>query len=736
MTMPPEPYAERGEALEPLPVRAVRAAARTAQPRAPFTTDAEDERSDILSRLRRHKYLCASVFFLTLGFMTGIYAVVPRSFSGQASVLLATPEPLLGSGDPVVEQKEGDPADLQSQVLVLVSLKLLERVAAQPAIAKLIEQECRIEKAELLARLREMLHPSHCAIYVSDKAAAAQYLQGRLDVSENGVSRVLNVSYASPIPKAGQVIPNAVVEAYIAGRLQDQLNSREVAVKWLRSEIARISTSLTKTDAEIAAFHRQHGLVQGATASLAAEQLTEINRQLTLARAARSTAAGQLAQVENGAANAPATLENQAIGLIKEHLAIVAGEAAKLASTHGPGYPELIALWRQQASLQVRLDSEVAKVAASLREVNGAASEKVASLEQQLADAKRRVAAESETETEIANLQRHAEVERELFVDLSKKVGGLEIDRRVLRGDARIISYAQYPKAPAFPRKLPFALGGLMLATIASAGAALAVDRGDRTVRTRRSLERVAGVPVLGHIPALRPAGLASCQQVMTAGPLQEAVRQLFANCVLMHGRNGPRTILVTSALPKDGKTFVALALSQFAARSGQKVLAVEADLRRPEFSRMLAVTPAANGLSEYLRGRAQFEEILVPGGISGLDIILAGKPTVDSTELISSERSAGLLSLVASRYDLVVIDSPPTEALADSYFLAKAVDGVLFCVRWGASDTRVISEALQALRRRGAQVLGLAVDQVAPGRLHLYERYKRYGIGYLPRTG
>jgi capsular exopolysaccharide synthesis family protein len=541
---------------------------------------------------------------------------------------------------------------------------------------------------------------------------------------------VINISFSSPVPKSAQLIPNAVVEAYITQGLQDQLNSRSVAVNWLRSEIARVSKNLAETEARIEAFRRQHDLMRGEASSLAGEQLTLIDQGFANAQAARSEAAAQLRELESGTADAPATLQNHTISDIKHELSLVASEAAGLESSHGPAYPPLVALRQRQAALNAGLNREMARVAGSLQHTYAAANAKVTALEQQFKQAKQRVAAASDAETEIANLQRHANVQHELFVDLSKKVDALEIERRVLSGDARVISYAQYPNSLASPRKLSFALGGLLLALVASVGATLMLDRGDRTVRTKRGLERMAGVPVLSHIPAQRSRKLATCRKVMTPCALQEAARQLFANCVLIHGDNRPRSILVSSALPRDGKTFVALSLAQFAARSGRRVLAVEADLRRPDFQHALSLN-ATSGLCDYLRGEAKFEDVLLASGVPGLDVVVAGEPTLDSTELISNGRFADLLSSARDRYDLVVIDGPPTEVLVDPYLLAKEVDGVLFCVRWGASDTRIVSESIQELTARGARVIGLAIDRVIPGQLPLYEKYGGYGRNY-----
>jgi capsular exopolysaccharide synthesis family protein len=546
---------------------------------------------------------------------------------------------------------------------------------------------------------------------------------------------VINVSYTSLLPGSAEQIPNAVVKAYLADKLEDQLNSRLVAISWLRSEIETVSKDLAETEARIVAFHRKHDIVRGETSSLDAEQLSLTDRELASARTAQADATAQLNQLASGTADAPATLQNRHVNDIKQEISRVNSQIAALQSAHGPAYPPLVALRQQEAALSARLNREMTRVAASLRQIQAAATTKVATLEAQLGQAKRRVTTATDAATQIASLQRHAEVQRELYVDLAKRIDSLEIERRVLNGNTRVVSDAQYPTGPASPRKLSFALGGLILALATSIGGTLLLDRSDRTVRTKHRLERVAGVPVLSHIPALRPGKLASCRQVMSPSPLQEAIRQLFANCVLMRGTERPRSMLVSSALPKEGKTFVTLALASFAARSGRQVLAIDSDLRRPDFEHALSLK-SARGLSDYLRGDAEFEDVVLPGGIAGLDVIVAGRPTFDSTELISNGRIADLLSLARDRYDLILIDGPPTEVLADAHLLAKEVDGVLFCVRWGTSDIRMVTQAIQDLSIKGARVLGLAVNGVVARQLPLYDKSSGYGLRYRPPAG
>jgi Mrp family chromosome partitioning ATPase len=163
-------------------------------------------------------------------------------------------------------------------------------------------------------------------------------------------------------------------------------------------------------------------------------------------------------------------------------------------------------------------------------------------------------------------------------------------------------------------------------------------------------------------------------------------------------------------------------------------VLAIEGDLRRPDFEHALLLS-GTRGLSEYLRGDAEFEQVLLPSRVPGLDVIVAGRPTLDSTELMSNGRISALLSSAFDRYDLVLLDGPPTEVLADAHLLGREVDSVLFCVRWGASDMRTVTKAVQELAAQGPRVLGLAVDRVIPRQLPVYAKYESYGLRHSPRV-
>ncbi len=691
-------------------------------------------RAGMATQIGRHRLVFAAAFVLTASLVFAGYLVAPRSYLGHASIVLASPEALLGGGDAALEQKQGDPADVESQAALLASFGLLQRVAAQPSIATLLAQGCRTEAGSPMHRLALLVSgPMNCAALLRDPVAGARALQGQVGISTDGRSRVIDLNYASPVPAAARIVPNAIVDGYIEDRLHEKLDSRSAAVAWLRGQTDRIAADLAHTEAEIDSFRGQHGLVRGQVASLASEQLTAITQALAAAQAAQSEAAAKAGAQAGGTGDTHDVLTNLAIDNLKQQIATVAAEAGALSASYGPSHPKVLELRSRQAALSARLAAETARIGSSMRQDLAAANARVYALQAQLEEAKSRVADGVNAETQIASLQRHADVQRELYLDLSKKINAIEAERRTVTGSARVVSYAQLPTQVSFPRKLPFLLGGFVLAACAGLGAALVADRSDRTVRTKLGLRLASGLPVLGYIPKLRHAGrIAHTRSDAVSEPyqkpaLQDAIRHLYAQTVLVQAR-APRSILVTSAQSGDGKTFITLALARFAAESGKRVLAVECDLRRPDFAAALGIN-GDTGLVDHLRGGAPHEAIVRADVAPGLDVIAAGKPTFASTELLSNGRILELLAWARTRYDLVLVDSPPSEALMDAHLLADAVDSILFCVCWGKSRTEHVLEAVEQIAGHGAKSIGFAINRTDTARL------SQYDAGYGKRT-
>ncbi len=263
--------------------------------------------------------------------------------------------------------------------------------------------------------------------------------------------------------------------------------------------------------------------------------------------------------------------------------------------------------------------------------------------------------------------------------------------------------------------------------------AALLRDRADRSVRAANDIEALAGTPVLAQLPRLAgpPRAMAvALKDAAQPGMLQETIRGLFGQLMLYRSRAPLRTVLVTSAGSGEGKSFTTLALARFAVASGLRVLVIEGDLRRPSFGSALPGSDGP-GLSGYLDGRAELEHVIVSGGTDGLDVIHAGPPRMASTELLSGPRMGELLACTSS-YDLVLLDSSPSEALLDAQILARQVDGVLYCAKWGTSRIDAVASGISSLRQAGANLVGVAVTMVVQAQHALYDPRPLRDLPYL----
>jgi capsular exopolysaccharide synthesis family protein len=191
-----------------------------------------------------------------------------------------------------------------------------------------------------------------------------------------------------------------------------------------------------------------------------------------------------------------------------------------------------------------------------------------------------------------------------------------------------------------------------------------------------------------------------------------EAVRTIHTNLMLSDVDARPRVVLVTSALPGEGKSTTSISLAQMAARYGQKVVVIDADLRRPVVHRMAGVAEKP-GLVDWLVDRCAFEEIIQRHVIGGIDVIPAGDLPSIPPNLMASERFKQLLRGLVEQYDLVILDSAPVLAVADTRVLSVLADKTVFCVRWASTSYRVAATALHQLRESGAFIAGAVLTVV-----------------------
>lgn len=723
---------------------------------------------NMLRQLWLRRRLFGAVFGLTLVLTLVALIVVPVRYLATGSVIVAEQEFGTNNASAAWAQKIGDPADLESQLLVIRSPRVMRLAMKQPGVVDAATEECRRTNAEVCERLK------------TDSAAFVDYVQTRYSVGAVGRSRVINISYQSPLADVAMTMANALTTAFLDDQRAAGSNSRELAASWLWQELNQLDAQLREADAKIQAFRRDKGLMRGATAPISSERLTSISQQLSVAEAARADAAARLQEIKTNqsrsAGDAPSVLSSRSVADLKQQLTVISAQLASQSNVLGPRHPSLLGLERERALVEQRLSAEVGSIAASAQKTFDANDALVKSLKKQMETIKTEVGSATSDEASIESMVRSTEIKRQQYTDLYKRASELETERRVLLGSTRLVSLAELPNKPFFPKKIPFLAAGATIGFLLAFAAALF---GDRVAPRRRRPARppkaeamatpptlpatsvaavapqptpdiiaaptlqpaaapadgfselaiVTGVPILARMPVIRrpgpespigailtgQSGLSLAQALSLAKqdrPFQDALRTL--NAGLFAPGLERRKILVTSPGAGEGKTFLTLALAQYLAGTGRRVLAVECDQLSPTFETALALR-SGPGLQDILLGKVFAGDAAVRTATANLDVIGGGSTVSGSNDLLASRQMSDFL-IWSRAYDVVLIDGPSPARHIDIGGLAAHVDGVLFCMRQSRSSIGDAVGATSAIKAAGGKVLGIAMTMIKPG--------------------
>jgi uncharacterized protein involved in exopolysaccharide biosynthesis/Mrp family chromosome partitioning ATPase len=727
-----------------------------------------------LQAVWRHRSLFAGVFCGVMIIAAVALVVLPVRYLASGSVIVAEQEPANSNASAAWANKIGDPADLESQLLVVRSPRVMRLAMAVPGVLDAAVEECHARGT------------SGCDKLKTDSGAFVDYAQGNYAIGAVGRSRVINIGYQSPIPEGAQKMANALTNAFLDDQRTAGSDSREIAASYLWKEARQLDAELRDADAKIQAFRRTKGLLRGSTAPISSERLTSISQQLSTAETSRAEAAARLQEIKanqsRGAGDAPSVLSNRSIADLKQQLTVVSAQLASQANVLGPRHPSLRALEQEAASIKERMAAEVSSIAISAQKAFDANDLLVTSLKKQMETVKAEVGSATSDEASIESMVRSTEIKRQQYADLYKRASELETERRVLIGSTRLVSLAELPIKPFFPKKLPFLAAGATIGLLLAFAAAFFGDRVNlgKLQRLRPSMlarpkaaviadapsvapiasvapvipvvsaaarpiaapERAApamagssselsvvtGAPILARLPALKKDVSASpIGAILTAqsgaslakalvlaqqdGAYQDALRNLSAALFASGSERSRRKILVASPATAEGKTFLTLALAQHLAATGRSVLAIECDLGAPKFETALGLHSSL-GLQGILRGDIQPREAVVKTGTANLDAIAAG-PFAASTDLLMRKPLADLL-LWSQQYDVVLIDGPSPNIETDIGVLARQVDGVMLCMRSGRSSIGQAVATSSAIRAAGSEVFGIAITMAS----------------------
>jgi succinoglycan biosynthesis transport protein ExoP len=575
------------------------------------------------------------------------------------------------------------------------------------------------------------------------KSVAAQSLQGKLSIDPIEDTRLVRLKIRANDPERAATLANMVADAYIEKTMEDRLGSTAAAAEWLAQRLDATRKQLNKSEITLHEFKKQHKVLSVSLENrqnLLAEEIREYNERLTGARARRIELQARLERLEGARAN-PEAVHDSASGRdseldsLRSTLGSKRTERASLSVRYGDSHPTILELDGEIVALLASIEREVDALIRVAQDDLTEVQAIEAGLSKIQTQAKNAGLDLNLREIEYSRLNRQRESDSKLYELLLQRTAETDLTRLLHTTHVRVVDRALVPKAAISPMVglniIGGSLGGLML------GLALAfvLSQMDRRIRDVPDVERL-GLTILGVFPRVgevskepssknserrkkRTDETGSVVQVVHTHPMSmaaESCRTVRTNLMFMDADSPNKTMVVTSANPKDGKTTVATNIAIALAQSGQRVLLIDADLRRPRIHDAFDLDNRT-GLTNTLVGERTLSEVTRDVGIDKLSVVTCGPLPPNPAELLHTKQFSRLLEEAASQYDRVIFDSPPLRAVTDAAILAPQCGGVLLVVRSRATTRDAVISALRSLADVRAQILGGVLNDVEPGR-------------------
>ena len=556
---------------------------------------------------------------------------------------------------------------------------------------------------------------------------AVNTLLDHVAVSPIRGSALVDLQFTSPDPGLSARIANTWAESYIQANLDRRYSSTQGAREFLEERLAELRDRLEESERQLVTYAADSGIV-----TLSSEQMadgrTRANRTLTIAdiealntELASATADRVNAQSRLRRGIDETLVNNDTLSALRTQRAEVSAQYSKMSSQFGNAYPPL-----QAVGAELReIDQEIAAQERRIREAARTRVEQAAQREGQLQSRIDRLKGdfigEQRNSIQYNIYQREVDTNRQLYDGLLQRFKEIGV-AGVGTNNVSIIDAAEVPEVPSSP-SLPLNLLVSLIAGMALAGGLVfTLEQIDQSLQDPADVGDL-DLSLLGVIPEVERAEVLA-ELKDRKSMLGEAYLAAQTNLSFLTDQGLPRSIMLTSTRPGEGKSTSALALAVMLSRVGKRVVLVDADIRSPSIGGFLALDNE-QGLSNFLSGHDDLASLIRASSERGLDVITTGPPPPNAAELLSSQRFAELVTKLEGMYDAVVIDAPPVLGLADVPLISRTVDGVIYTIEANGVKMRGIEAALDRLRIAQANIFGALVTKY-----HARES-SGYGYGY-----
>ncbi|WP_345741012.1 polysaccharide biosynthesis tyrosine autokinase [Pseudophaeobacter arcticus] len=532
-------------------------------------------------------------------------------------------------------------------------------------------------------------------------------VRSAISISNIRNTYVFNLRVTTEGAQKSKLMANTLADLYVLNQLDVKFEATQRATAWLSERVADLQVDLENSEARAKEFN-------AGTELISPEVLEGLNRQAKDTRERLKTTSDRITVVSARIADMQVALDGRD-----------RAEMARLANN--PTLTQSLARVEAGTTPAELFDSQFEQIQRSETVSLSRLQTQAAGLKQSLVTIDGQIERQSKDLVTLQQLTREAEAARSIYEYFLGRLKETSVQQGIQQADSRVLSQAVLPDVPSAPKKSRVLAFSAILGAIAGVAGLLLREFMSNSFRSAQQLQSATGFTVLGQVPKFpgrKRRGVIEYLKEKPTSAGAEAIRNLRTSVMLSNVDKPPQVIMLTSSIPGEGKTTLSLALAQSFSGLNKKVLLIEGDLRRLVFSEYFEAEPNKKGLVSVLSGESTFEEAIRSIDIVGTDVLLGEKTQANVADLFESERFANLMELARSKYDIILIDTPPVLVVPDARTIAQHADSLLFAVRWDSTSQEQVAEGIRMLASVNIRPTGVVLSQID------MKGMKRYGYG------
>lgn len=670
--------------------------------------------------LLRHRWLFIGAFLAALLLAGGVLWITPKIYSATATLQLEPREE-----QPVKVNDRGVVAPADDN-LIDTAVMMMRSPTLTLGVVRRLHLDTRTgfgipEKEGSNSGPATVTGPNG-TITAAEQRAMLRLL-GVTKVRRIGVTYLVDVTARTGNAELSAELANGIAQTYIALNTVQKQSRNAQSANYVEARAETLRRQAVADDAALQNYMVRHNLMSAEGATMAEQEVSELNRQIAEAQAALAEQRGRLAAAQTqlarggGGADIGAALASETVRQLRQQEAQASARLAQLDSRYGSRHPDVIEARNELDDIHTQLQAELTRIVSGLRGDVQIAQSRLDSLLASRGGARGSLAQNSAAQVGRFELERRAEASRAIYNAFLTRAKETAQASPLPNAEASIASEAQVPGGPISPNYKLGVLVGLVAAVVAGLAATGVAEYVENRVSTRSDIERNLGATYIGAVPTLQSTarvkrGSIAPQDYVVSRPFSmftESLRNLASGLDLL-GSDGKRVVTITSPLPREGKSTTAMCLARTLAMSHRTVVIVDADVRHHSTSDALVPERESEALFRVLDGTLPLDEALIRDEATGL-MVLTTLGQMGAGDGISRETVARLIEALKARFDIVIFDSAPMLGVAETRIVTRLSDTTLVIARWRRTPLRAVETTLDLLRQSGSTIAGIALS-------------------------